>query len=144
MTMKIVAGVDGSNTATKAAVRAARLAQAYGAELHLLCAFDKLEVERYAAGEEEFEFSSDNEALDTAQSIVHEVHEAYPEVAIAAVAYEGKPADALVAYAQEVGADVIVVGNKRVQGITRLLGSIARDVAFRATCDVYIAHTHQR
>ena len=41
-------------------------------------------------------------------------------------------------------ADVIVVGNKRVQGVSRILGSIARYVAAHAPCDVYIAHTHQR
>src|SRR5690606_28369663 len=42
-------------------------------------------------------------------------------------------------------ASLIVVGNKRVQGVAgRVLGSIARDVAAHASCDVYIAHTHTR
>ncbi|MFI5429021.1 universal stress protein [Aeromicrobium sp. UC242_57] len=59
-------------------------------------------------------------------------------------AVQGKPAAALVELAEETGADVIVVGNKRVQGMSRVLGSIAADVTRRAPCDVYIAHTHDR
>lgn len=144
MSMKIVAGVDGTETATRAALRAAGHAERYDAELHLLCAFDKLQVDRYQAGSEQFEFSTDQEALDTAETVVAEVHEAYPDVAIAAVAYEGKPAEAMVGYATEIGADVIVVGNKRVQGLGRLLGSVAADVCAHAPCDVYVAHTHPR
>lgn len=142
--MKIVAGVDGTGTATGAALRAAGMAEKFGAELHLVCAFDKLEVDRYEAGGEEFEFSTDEEALGTARTVVAEVHEIHPDVAVAAASYEGKPAEALVAYATEIGADVIVVGNKRVQGLGRLLGSVAADVCAHAPCDVYVAHTHPR
>jgi nucleotide-binding universal stress UspA family protein len=48
----------------------------------------------------------------------------------------------LIEVATDHDAAVIVVGNKRVQGVTRLLGSIATDVAHKAPCDVYIANTH--
>ena len=43
--------------------------------------------------------------------------------------------------AKEIGADLIVVGNRRVQGIGRVLGSVATDVAHHAPCDVYIVKT---
>ena len=36
---------------------------------------------------------------------------------------------------------MIVVGNRRVQGATRVLGSIANDVARQAPCNVLIVHT---
>jgi nucleotide-binding universal stress UspA family protein len=36
---------------------------------------------------------------------------------------------------------MIVVGNRRVQGISRVLGAIATDVARRASCDVLISDT---
>ena len=36
---------------------------------------------------------------------------------------------------------MIVVGNKRVQGLARVLGSVASAVAQHAPCDVYIAKT---
>ena len=36
---------------------------------------------------------------------------------------------------------MIVVGNRRVQGVSRVLGSIASDVLRRAPCDVLIVNT---
>ena len=37
---------------------------------------------------------------------------------------------------------LIVVGNRRMRGIGRVLGSVANSVAHNATCDVYIANTY--
>lgn len=54
---------------------------------------------------------------------------------------KGKPADVLVEEAERLGAALIVVGNRRVQGPTRVLGAIATSVAHRAPCDVYIVKT---
>ena len=51
------------------------------------------------------------------------------------------PASALCDEAERLDASIIVVGNKRVQGISRVLGSIAGGVAKMAPCDVYIVHT---
>ena len=53
----------------------------------------------------------------------------------------GKPADVLVQEAERLGASVIVVGNRRVQGPSRVLGAIATAVARNAPCDVYVAKT---
>jgi nucleotide-binding universal stress UspA family protein len=36
---------------------------------------------------------------------------------------------------------MIVVGNRRMHGIGRVLGSVANSVAHNAPCDVYIAKT---
>jgi len=57
-------------------------------------------------------------------------------------AAHGKPAEALVAEASRVDARLIVVGNRRMRGIGRVLGSIANSVAHSASCDVYIANTY--
>ena len=35
----------------------------------------------------------------------------------------------------------MVVGNKNIRGVSRVLGSVARKVASGATCDLYIANT---
>ncbi len=43
--------------------------------------------------------------------------------------------------AGDVGADLIVVGNKRMQGAGRVLGSVPNDVARTAACAVLIAKT---
>jgi nucleotide-binding universal stress UspA family protein len=37
---------------------------------------------------------------------------------------------------------MIVVGNRRMHGLGRVLGSIANSVAHNASCDVYIANTY--
>lgn len=51
------------------------------------------------------------------------------------------PAAAICDEAERVEAQMIVVGNRRVQGISRVLGAIATDVARRASCDVLISDT---
>jgi nucleotide-binding universal stress UspA family protein len=48
----------------------------------------------------------------------------------------------LISTAEEVGADLIVVGNRGMGGVARfLLGSVPNRVAHHAPCAVLIAHT---
>jgi nucleotide-binding universal stress UspA family protein len=47
----------------------------------------------------------------------------------------------LIQEAERVGATLIVVGNKNMHGIGRVLGSVANDVAHHAPCDVLIVKT---
>lgn len=117
---------------------------ALGAELHVVSAFEGYEVERFRQGSDEYEFSREADALEAATSAARKVQAEFQELTLRASAVEGKPGAALVRWAQEQDADVIVVGNKRVQGLSRVLGSIAREVAAHASCDVYVAHTHVR
>ncbi|GAA3517455.1 universal stress protein [Nocardioides daeguensis] len=141
----IVTGVDGSETASTAAERAAVLARALGARLHVVSAYGKLEQETVKIGSDTMFLSSEKDAEDVAAKVAAALRAAHPDVEITSGAAEGKPGEALVATAEALGAELIVVGNKRVQGIAgRVLGSIARDVAVHASCDVYIAHTHQK
>jgi nucleotide-binding universal stress UspA family protein len=53
----------------------------------------------------------------------------------------GKPAEAIIKEAERFGARMIVVGNRRMRGLGRVLGSVANSVAHNAPCDVYIAKT---
>jgi nucleotide-binding universal stress UspA family protein len=54
----------------------------------------------------------------------------------------GEPADCLLKVAEDVGADLLVVGNKGMQGPKRfLLGSVPNRVAHHADCSVLIVHT---
>lgn len=144
MTKTIVTGVDDSATALRGAQKAAELAVALDAELHLICAYGKLESEVFTSGYDEFHYSSDTEALKTARAVARKVQAQVPDVKIVPEAAAGNPAVALVRSAEDLQADMIVVGNKRVQGFTRVLGSIARDVIAHAPCDVYVAYTHER
>jgi len=57
-------------------------------------------------------------------------------------AREGDPADAILDVAEETGADLIVVGNKGMTGVSRfLLGSVPNKIAHHAPCDVLIVRT---
>lgn len=144
MSAIVIVGVDGSETAERAAVRAGELAVALDAELRLVCVFEKLEVERVDIDTEEFFFATDEDARATADKVARAVRADVSGVNIVTQAVQGKPAAALVELAESTEAVVIVVGNKRVQGVARVLGSIATDVTRKAPCDVYIAHTHDR
>jgi nucleotide-binding universal stress UspA family protein len=53
----------------------------------------------------------------------------------------GDPVDAIIVTADRVGADLIVVGNKGMKGVRRLLGSIPNSVAHGANCSVAIIDT---
>ncbi len=142
MIKKILVGVDDSKTAAAAALAAAELADSLKAELHVMSAYGRFEVERIDAGGEEIILSTESSGLAIAQEVLRPLRRQFPDLRTTAHAHEGKPAAALVELAERLEADVIVVGNKRVQGVARVLGSIARDVVAHAPCDVYVAHTH--
>jgi len=138
----ILVGVDGSASALKAAKVAAELAASTGATLHVLTAVDP---QRVAAQDEPGSLGDVRHLTpgEAAEAIAAEVAGMLTGVTphIESSPIQGKPADALVEEAKRLGADLIVVGNRRVQGIGRILGSVATAVAQRAPCDVYIVKT---
>ena len=142
--MIVVTGVDGSETAGRAAATAAALAAAFGGQLVVLSAFDTVEVSLPDGVGDIVPMSAADIAEQLAEQAIGQLRVDHPALEMTARAVLGQPADALIKVADELGADVIVVGNKRVQGLARVLGSIAQDVARRASCDVYVAHTHER
>jgi nucleotide-binding universal stress UspA family protein len=110
----------------------------------VVCAYERLEIERLPQGSDELVRSTENQARRTAVEVVRSLRAQRRTIVLHAHAVEGKPGEALARIAEQRAADLIVVGNKRVQGLARVLGSIARDVASRARCDVCVAHTHER
>ncbi|HRV60538.1 MAG TPA: universal stress protein [Solirubrobacterales bacterium] len=55
---------------------------------------------------------------------------------------DGDPADAILKVAEDLDADLIVVGNKGMTGARRfLLGSVPNKVSHHAPCSVFIART---
>jgi len=51
------------------------------------------------------------------------------------------PAEAIIQVAEQVGADLIVVGNKGMKGVRRVLGSVPNSVAHAAPLSVLVADT---
>jgi len=139
MTKIILVGVDGSDSARKAATRAAELAASTGATLHVLTAVESTTVTTYADGATNRTVTPGEEADAVIRDITTTLAGVVPNVESSQM--PGKAAHVLVEEAKRLGADLIVVGNRRVQGIGRILGSVATDVAHHAPCDVYIVKT---
>lgn len=135
----IVVGVDTSATAGRAAIKAAELAAAFGARLHLVMTVDKSNAAAVKVGADSFQ----TDWLTEADQTLKDMARGLPHDSIVTAVKSGSPAEAICAEAERVGADLIVVGNRRVQGVSRVLGSVASEITKRAHCDVYIAHTRE-
>ena len=135
----VVVGVDGSPSARKAAEMALGLAESLGASLHNVTAFDVDRSETFGVGSDEVKVWNS----DAAENVAKALSDGRPKAEITHFAARGKPADALIKEAMRLDARLIVVGNRRMRGIGRLLGSVANSVAHNAPCDVYIANTYE-
>jgi nucleotide-binding universal stress UspA family protein len=135
----VVVGVDGSESARKAAEVARDLAKSLGASLHVVTAFDTENTETFGSGSDTVRISN----ADSAEHVAKALGNSAQGLEITHSAARGKPADALIKEAIRLDARVIVVGNRRMRGIGRLLGSVANSVAHNAPCDVYIANTYE-
>jgi nucleotide-binding universal stress UspA family protein len=152
MSNSIVVGTDGSDTATRAVREAVRMARALDAPLNIVTAYAPVPaaVQRRAAAhartgrvaEEEVQWAlnpeEDVEALlALAADIAREAG-----VKVNTFAREGDPADAILDVAQELDADLVIVGNQGMTGAKRfLLGSVPNNVAHHAPCSVLIVRT---
>lgn len=139
MSDPIVVGVDGSATSRMAAEKACELARQTQSPLHVVSAYTQEGIAHVKSGSDEWVISAADPARETAQEVAGQLHS--PDVEIHTAAEHGKPSEALIGYANKVGAQMIVVGNRGMRGMTRMLGSVANSVSHQATCDVYIANT---
>jgi nucleotide-binding universal stress UspA family protein len=139
---KILVGTDFSTGAGESMRVAAELAAALGAELHVVHAMPDPSViaaEMPSAVLTDDVIRSVAERLDAA---IHTLrHEGFGGRAVAHQ-YVGGADEGLCELAEELDIDVIVVGNRRVQGAGRVLGSVATRVSRQAPCHVLIAHTN--
>lgn len=134
----VVVGADDSSTAREAVMIAADVAQSGGAVLHIVTAYDPKSV-RADDLPEELRFS----AMHPAEALLRRLSVLVKERGLEPVVHaaEGDPVDAIVAVAESVEADLIVVGNRGMKGVRRVLGSVPNSVAHKAPCSVLIADT---
>jgi nucleotide-binding universal stress UspA family protein len=142
----IVVGTDGSETAGKAVDAAVELAALSGATLEVVSAYEPVSNQRLRR--EAREIPADMEWMIHRRAEVDAtLHHAVERAAAAGVAVreharEGDAADAILDVAEELGADLIVVGNKGMTGAKRfLLGSVPNKVSHHAPCAVLIVRT---
>lgn len=139
----VVVGTDGSDSSLRAVDRAAAIAGA-DAKLIISTAYLPAHEDARAADVlkgESYKVSGAGPIYD----ILHGARERAHAAGAANVeerAIEGAPVDALVTLAEEVKADLLVVGNVGLSTIAgRLLGSVPANVSRRAKVDVLIVHT---
>lgn len=134
----IVVGVSDSQTSRTAGARAFEIAETSGATVHVVTAVQHPTATVVEVGSDTFRIDDLDSARDTVENWIGSVS---PRTKWKIWPVDDKPSDALVDIAKQVDADLIVVGNVRMQGPGRLLGSVASHVAHHAPCDVLIVKT---
>ena len=143
MTETVIVGVDGSDTAFRAASRAAALANGLGAGLTVLSAHTRENTEVVRIGNDAWILDDADSARKMAAQVADRLREEHPGLSIRPVAALGKPQDALVEEATRAEAGLLVIGNVGMKGLGRVLGSVASSVTHHAPCDVLIVKTVQ-
>jgi nucleotide-binding universal stress UspA family protein len=122
------------------------LARAVRAKLELVSAYElvpsqRLSEERRDAPEDlQWAINSREDVDATLEAAAELAREA--DVAVNTYARQGDPADAVLDVAEELEADLIVLGNKGMTGAKRfLLGSVPNKVSHHAPCSVLIVRT---
>jgi nucleotide-binding universal stress UspA family protein len=125
---RIVVGVARVETAQKAAQHAIDLAKKLGAELHLVTAYSAKDAGWTDREQQHAEGFLESIALSSGLPL--RTH-----------ALPGDPAAAILRVAGEIDADLIVVGNKGMQGASRILGSVPNSIAHKTNCSILIVST---
>ncbi|CAB4577318.1 MAG: universal stress protein [Actinobacteria bacterium] len=135
---EIVVGISDAPTSHIAARKAVQIALLSGARVHFVTAVEE-------ATSETIGVTTDTVVIDTLdlarESVEHFVRSLGVDFPHTITVVEASPARALLSHAEFVGADLIVVGNVRMQGISRVLGSVGNEVLRSAPCSVLIVKT---
>jgi len=143
----IVVGTDGSETSLRAVDRAAEIAAQSHAQLIVASAHSASSrhehggVDPDQAHDESYRRQGNAPVYDLLQDAAARAKRSgATEVTQRAV--EGAPADALISLADEVGADLLVVGSVGVNSLVgRLLGSVPKIIQKRANTEVLVVET---
>ena len=144
----VVVGTDGSDTATRAVRTAAEIAAGSTARLHVVVAFNHRQSSRQRADMEDAPREERWRLLpgpaaelvaERAASIARDV--AGGEIDVDLHCTLARPVDAIVELTHELDADLVVVGNRGMNGPGRIFGSVARAVSHRSPCDVLVVDT---
>jgi len=141
--MKIVVGIDEGPTSQRALKRACAITDQMSAEMHVvfvshvpatvLAAMSGLPTigDDFAAAQRTAVWEEASRVLDGCNQPTTRVD------------LEGYPPDVIVEYAQEIGADLIVVGSRGRGDLASLvLGSTSHRVVNHAPCDVLVVRGH--
>ena len=140
----VLVGTDGSDSSLRAVDRAAQIAGGAGAKLVVATAYFPQSEDARAADvlkDEGYKLSGNAPIYAILREAKERAHTAGAKD-VEEKAVVGAPVDALVDLAEEIKADLLVVGNVGLSTIAgRLLGSVPANVARRSKSDVLIVHT---
>jgi len=131
----ILVAVDLSEEASEVAARAARIAAAQGAQLHIVHVIEPLSFAY--GGDIPIDFSSIQDEIQ--QQAETQLHGLCKNLGIAIDHLHivlGRPEAEIHALAESLSADLIIVGSHGRHGLALLLGSTANGVLHGAKCDV--------
>jgi len=145
----IVVGTDGSESAAVAVRHATELAKQGSAALHIVSAYRPVAMGTVAmassAGAATFDVEHVNRSVaEQGQGVCdHAATQARRDgVKVELHVVSGDAADVLVSVATEVGADLVVVGNRGMSGGRRfILGSVPNKVSHHCPCSLLIVDT---
>lgn len=151
MYRSIVVGTDGSATAERAVQEAARLALAFDAPLHVVSAYRAAAPVASMASLAAAEVGAaavmlGDWMLEVRSDVVEQLEAVSGRLRASGVKAEthalpGSPVDAILKVAEDCNADLVVVGNKGMNGARRVLGSVPNSVAHKANCTVLVVKT---
>jgi nucleotide-binding universal stress UspA family protein len=148
MYKQIVVGTDGSAPANIAVDAAIEIARLTGATLHVVNAHRKITSYHMAAAAEVGvipDMVGSNEAIQAeSERIANEAVERADRAGVGAEAHciAADPAEALVRTAEDVDADLVVVGNLGMSGARRfMLGSVPNKVSHHCPASLLIVDT---
>ena len=135
---KILVPVDFSSHSTKAMETAVEFAKAFSAEVHLLHAYS-LPVGVVGPYDYQIPANIIGEMRDSAARRIDEEVKKVSDLGVTAsgMITEGVPAQAIVDAAEQIGADLIVMGTRGLTGLKHVvLGSVAERTIRHASCAV--------
>jgi len=136
---RILLATDGSPHAELAALKAVALAQSTGARLHVVAVGRTFPAAVYDVYAEARSQDLRGEAQTILDEQVRKIEEAGGTVAIAHLKLNERRDEAIVHLAEEIGADLIVMGSRGFGGLKRaLLGNVADSVVRHAHCPVLV------
>ena len=141
----IVVGVDPSDTAKAVAHKAAEFAQLLGARVHVVSAAYRPHADHEQTDGQDEDVSGDARADSALRQALAEAADPFRRRGVEAAlhACAGDPAEAIIAVAEEQRARLIIVGNRGMRGVRRLLlGDVPNKVSHHAPCSVLIVRTN--
>ncbi|MEH0146692.1 universal stress protein [Corynebacterium sp. Q4381] len=140
----VAVGTDGTPRSMAAVRAAASLARVYGAKLTILCAHYSASgsvlnsTNAELTGANTITETESQEILARAEAVAEEEQAGEVEL----ISRAGKPANVLIEAVAEIGADLLVVGNKGMHSLAgRVFGTVPGNVAVKARVDVMLVDT---